>query len=99
MSHDPYCPLREHEVDHMDDYWCDESCTVDCQCDLIARVREDALTNTALINEIRNEQFSKGYAAALRDAVEAVKSLGSEDIRLAELLEVIAEIEALGGES
>ena len=104
MSHDPYCPLREHEVDHLDTYWCDESCEVDCQCDMIALVREDIRDCDAHGDTIRyrcqhyQQGRKDGYAAALRDAVEAVRLSCSADIELVERSDVIATIEALGGE-
>ncbi len=43
-------------------------------------------------------QYAAGYTAALRDAVEAVKLSCSADIELVERTQVIAAIEALGGE-
>lgn len=108
MSHDPYCPLREHEVDHTDTYWCDESCEVDCQCDMIALVREDMRDCDAHGDTIRyrcqhyQQGRKDGYAAALRYAVEAVKSewaksrneTGDPPLRM----QVVTAIETLGGE-
>lgn len=48
MKHDPLCPIAEGECPGRDrphfiaegDTWCG-GCQVDCQCDLIARVRAD----------------------------------------------------------
>ena len=75
-----------------------------CQCDLIARVRED---ERGKWSPMIRDSFIDGYAAALRDAVEAVKSLAHEVgpcfhntsvgctcVRG----EAVAAIEALGGE-
>ncbi len=50
------------------------------------------------VKDAAKEAYAFGYAAALRDAVEAVKLSCSADIELVERTEVIAAIEALGGE-
>ena len=71
---------------------------VPCQCDLIARVREDEAT--------RAHRMSDAYRTALRDAVEAVKALGElatygiihRDGGYCDGDEIVAAIEALGGE-
>ena len=91
MTHDPLCPYPDPE------YLPDEF----HHCRLIARVREDERayakqTSTAIM--AYDEGRRDGYAAALRDAVEAVKLSCSADIELVERSEVIAAIEALGGE-
>ncbi len=76
-------------IDH--DPLCRASSGTFCDCPLIARVRETWY-------EAQSEAWEKGYAAALRDAVEAVKLSCSADIELVERSEVIAAIEALGSE-
>ncbi len=101
MSHDPMCPWSG-----LGDYWADV-----CEdCHLIARVREDehrqmvdrqvasAITDKDTHGALSRHIYEKGYAAALRDAVEAVMLSCSADIELVERSEVIAAIEALGGE-
>ena len=92
MTHDPLC-----------------SCTnplqpvSECDCDLIARVVERERGNLytdAEVEEYNQKHFDKGrhvgYAAALRDAVEAVRSV-SPDAR-EWMQRAVAAIEALGGE-
>jgi len=74
MTHDPLCPLSR------DDCWNAEPPSV-CCCTLIARVREDERGKPSewitprLHTERMRENYDIGYAAALRDAVEAVKAL------------------------
>lgn len=55
-------------------------------CDRLRACEARVLTNTALINEIRNEQFAKGVQAA-RDAVAEVEHIGyyAEEVRDAAL--------------
>lgn len=88
MNHDPMCPIASTEAEI---YW-RPTCPY---CAVIARVREDERARIyALSDRVKNSQ----YAAALRDAVQAVKLSCSADIELVERSEVIAAIEALGGE-
>lgn len=74
-----------------------------CECPLIARVRADERTrdysgiSVAHHLDRLRENYAHGYAAALRDAVEAVKLSCSADIELVERSEVIAAIESLPG--
>lgn len=109
MTHDPLCPYFPEQqgfgginsgVPSTQPY----IAGVPCQCDLIARVREDEQSHVigsvslAAIGEANMQQYRNGYAAALRDAVEEVKLSCSADIELVERSEVIAAIEALGGD-
>ena len=86
MTHDPLCPLRPPMNP------CDT-------CALIARVREDEASKnigTVSLGELAKAQehtYNAGYAAALRDAVEAVKA--SHRVRDCEYC-CAAAIEALG---
>ena len=93
MTHDPMCPM----------IW--DPTPFDCGlCDLIARVREDERgyakqTSTAIM--AYDEGRRDGYAAAMRDAVEAVKAALTDDdgyVRQSELDDAVAAIEALGGQ-
>ena len=62
MSHDPMCP-------NIPEQWDAEQSILwhaKCECDLIARVREDERKYGMVPG------FDLGYAAAVRDAVEAV---------------------------
>ena len=84
-------PLCPHAV-HPDD---------GCYCRLIARVRADVLANEPSCVC----KFGRGYAAALRDAVEAVKALpwhrpwGDDDTwKYLRRDDAVAAIEALDGE-
>lgn len=78
-------------TDH--DPLCRASSGTFCDCPLIARVREDERTN-----EPPAWAYANGYAAALRDAVEAVRLSPSADIELVERSQVLDAIEALGVE-
>ena len=81
MTHDALCDGDDYEGPF---------CSVRCSCDLISKVREDErrrFDDDGADRDIR--------AAALRDAVEAVKLSCSADIELVERTEVIAAIEAL----
>ena len=76
-----------------------------CRCDLIACVREDERQKTfdadwSEMGQLAAVRLFRGqaYAAALRDAVEAVLLSPSADIELVERSQVIDAIEALGGE-
>lgn len=84
MSHDPlcgqYCDGQPPKCRGGDCTLCDE---VDCSCDLIAKVREDEqalaqkrvnLTIAAWSEQIEPTKIA-ARRVALRDAVEAVKSL------------------------
>lgn len=72
-SHDPLCPcppIPEHRLIQV------RAAGIkfdDCCCDLIARVREDERSWDGAIR-IARAAAQEGYAAALRDAVEAVKA-------------------------
>lgn len=80
MNHDPLCP----------EMWLRDG--QPCKfCDVIARVREDERNGP-----LNLRSYDAGYAAALQDAVEAVRLSPSADIELVERSQVIAEIEALG---
>lgn len=102
MTHDPLCPTVNADVpfglfhDDVPD---------DCLfCALITKVREDERgyakqTSTAIM--AYDEGRRDGYAAALRDAVEAVKAALTDDdgyVRQSELDDAVAAIETLGGE-
>ena len=106
MTHDPLCPNNDprvqaavasamQSVGAMPTGYCQF-------CPVIARVREDEggkreVTYVWDQDEV-DAMRQQGYAAALRDAVEAVKLSLSADIELVERSQVIADIEALGGE-
>lgn len=109
-KHDPMCPASIHEEE---DCW---------MCGHIARVREDehrqmidrqvasAITDKDTHGALSRHIYEKGYAAALRDAVEAVKAvphvavcgalcpccMGDYDCDCGKR-EAFAAIEALGG--
>ena len=95
-GHDPLCPVAPGQM------------LVGvriCECDLIARVREDERgyakqTSTAIM--AYDEGRRDGYAAALRDAVEAVKGCpcpqGYATHKCSCWSDAVAAIEALGGE-
>ena len=71
-KHDPLCPTTT------DPHGVAGDCDCDCNCDLIARVREDErgyAKQTSAAVMAYGEGKRDGYAAALRDAVEAVKGL------------------------
>ena len=81
-DHDPLCPRG-----HIEEAWNG----ADCVCALIARVREDERKYGMVPG------FDLGYAAALRDAEEAVR--GAVNCHADYCVEANAEaIEALGGE-
>ena len=67
-------------------------------------VREDerskniGVVSLGALAKAQEHTYASGYVAALRDAVEAVKVSLSADIELVERSQVIADIEALGGE-
>ena len=87
-GHDPLCP----ELWRWDD---GQPCMF---CALVARVRADVLANEPSCVC----KFGRGYAAALRDAVETVKALETGHAVSGHLTvyqsEAVAAIEALGGE-
>lgn len=71
-----------------------------CQCDLIARVREEERRQYSNYSNARNTGRRDGYAAALRDAVDAVAALPYLNAGAwVKRKDAIAAIEALGGES
>ena len=90
MTHDPLCPLFDKARYPF---------SAKCDCDLIARVREEERSyakQTAAAVMAYGEGKRDGYAAALRDAVEAVKAL--RDYKAWGILaKAVATIEALGG--
>ena len=84
MTHDPLCP----NLTSVHDCWIPTGyvCTHDCQCPLITRVREDERKADAsgiiYVNQVQMQDVliamrRIGYAAALRNAVEAVNGLPS----------------------
>lgn len=97
MNHDPLCTTVLHT--EMSDAF--------CNCDVIARVREDEVRNDVLAAAHYGQD---GYNCALRDAVEAVKAyyndgLGHDfqtctdrDHSCYLFADAVAAIEALGGE-
>lgn len=105
MNHDPMCPMagwvgHDHEYagDVMRCQMCADYTDERCACVLIARVREDEKWKADLAITLWEQHANGAYNRALRDAVEAVKLSCSADIELVERSEVIAAIEALGGE-
>lgn len=84
MTHDPMCPNNDPRV----------------QAAIAAAMQSVGAKPTGycqfcpVIARVREDE----RAAALRDAVEAVKVSLSADIELVERSQVIADIEALGGE-
>lgn len=97
MNHDPLCDVViKNEGSAWEKYY-----PIVCVCDLIARVREDEHENddSHLAAYMLGERA--GYAAALRDAAEAVKAALTDDdgyVRQSELDDAVAAIERLGGE-
>ena len=63
MTHDPMCPNNSASCCP----WMGD-CNCDCQCNFIVRVREDERKYGMVPG------FDLGYAAALRDAVEAARA-------------------------
>lgn len=104
MTHDPLCPMHpDYEFEHYCCGSCNPGAVVPwepvCICTNLARVREDeAQGQSEALLKAQRVFLREGYAAALRDAVEAVKLSCSADIELVERSEVIAAIEALGGD-
>lgn len=87
MNHDPLCPVA----------WCCNDCY--CECRLIRRVREDEASKYGSLRETQ-DAVNRARAAALRDAVEAVKALHSDrDGVDAGFRRAVAAIEALNGNS
>jgi len=85
------------------------NCECQCTCDIIAIIREDEQMKeyNRPFDEVSMLWHKRGYAAALRDAVEAVKvqspAIWSYPLHGAErtgvwLDDAVAAIEALGGE-
>lgn len=96
MTHDPLCPVWDHVENHEDTYWCSDACDeAECQCDLIAKVSERALS--AQIDTYRHG-WDMGVAEA-REAVLAlpwhVSMMGATVLRT----DLIKAIEDLQGES
>ena len=92
MIHDPMCD------DHHDDC---PFCNGDCPwCDFAARVRADERGRAYGWPEYQSQRDRDVRAAALRDAVEAVKARCSSDweFMCIECEESVAAIEALGGD-
>lgn len=96
MNHDPLCPYGKPctgllcvgygSLPHAHNY---------CECDLIARVREDEAT--------RAHRISDAYRTALRDAVDAIEAVDPpseayDDWHPKGKRLALAAIEALGGE-
>lgn len=80
MIHDPLCAANEYGEMH------------DCDCEKVARVREDMLDRYA----IRTSSWQQGYDAALRDTVEAIAADSEfDDVR--DQWHAIDILEALGG--
>ena len=76
MTHDPMCP-------NIPERWDVEQSILwhaKCYCDVIARVREDERDkgDLGLIEWGAERGYDDGYAAALRDAIEAVKTHADE---------------------
>ena len=69
------------------------TCGLPCICDRLRACEQRVLG--LRIDDLNVKSFNAGYAAALRDAVKAVKLSCSADIELVERTEVIAVIEAL----
>lgn len=104
MTHDPMCP----QATTMNGPWFAGGCGL---CRLIAQVREDC---TRKHGSSLLDTYAKGYATALRDAVEAVKALPTSNYTYsgnppfgdgppqigARMVKAnaVAAIEALGGE-
>lgn len=68
MTHDPMCSFQ------VPTSYCKE-------CDLIAKVREDERAS-ATVAALTQDTAVKAYAAAVRDAVEAVKAYADERLVL-----------------
>ena len=87
MTHDPLCPKA---TDELREY---------CECDLIARVREDERGKT--LDDAWKWWGPGSYKQALLDALEAVKALPLRQSGLVMCVHqqsAVAAIEALGGE-
>ena len=84
MTHDPLCLADPATTNERCHY-----------CRLIVAVREDERTN-----EPPAWAYANGYAAALRDAVEAVEALENdgEYCKVIHSCEAVDAIEALGGQ-
>jgi len=71
MTHDPLCPTYDCLCDE------DEDCMeCACQCDLIAKAREDAIATSVQRVEALAKQWEEQTLAvqlAMRDAVAAIK--------------------------
>lgn len=103
MSHDPLCPW-DAEGDPDECYQIEGLERPMTICQLIARVREDKQDKnigTVSLGELAKAQehtYNAGYAAALRDAVEAVKALPwshNNWMSVGERAQAIAAIEGL----
>lgn len=114
MTHDPLCPMHpDYEFEHYCCGSCNPGAVVPwepvCICTNLARVREDeAQGQSEALLKAQRVFLREGYAAALRDAVEAVRDRCIEhddsDGRPEDLVfdttpdRLIAAIEALGEE-
>ena len=104
MTHDPLCPnIPEHWDTEQSILW-----HAKCECDLISLVREDERAKReadgpwfrSVVHECC-ERVQTERAAALRDAVEAVKAHIRSDLTTQEMFcgrksDLVAAIEALG---
>lgn len=72
MNHDPLCPKNQTPINRssLDDYYG----RYNCQCELVARVREDERMQeyNRPFDQVSMLWHKRGYAAALRDAPNCV---------------------------
>lgn len=79
MTHDPLCPNIPCDCDQ-DYYGCEWSCQRQCQCDLIAKVREENRRERVMLEEVVdhykayfNQVEKLGWHTGVRDCIAVVR--------------------------